>query len=81
MNDPRTNFTLVRCCRNCYFFKRSVPTSANGLCKLPTITDPKAKPLSSHIMLVCDAHTWIKSRALVQKPALTHKAKLPDDAI
>jgi hypothetical protein len=80
MNDPRQNFTVSRCCRNCHYF---IPRNeyTKGWCNLPFILNDKADVLPTHSTCTCDAHTWKKNRHTVQKPALEVGAKLPEDVI
>lgn len=79
MKEIRSNFTLARCCANCHYYQGQWP--AQGTCTLPKITDPKASLVKTHITCVCDAHTWVKNRRRVQRPAINAGATLPDDVI
>ena len=74
-NDPRPNFTVARCCKNCHYYKILNENAIRGHCLL---AEPKQITLA---MCTCDAHIWVKSRTVLQVPAFEVGAQLPDDAI
>ena len=61
MDSPLPNHRVVRCCRNCMYYKANGTGErgrANGKCKLPTKIDPTAPWHPTHATTVCDAHIW-----------------------
>lgn len=60
-DDIRPNFTIVRCCKNCQFFRYSTKDGTDrmkGACLLPKVANKKADFLKTHGTAICDAHVW-----------------------
>lgn len=71
--DIRPGFTMIRCCRNCRYYRYTsdgFPDHFKGMCRLPLVEDKTAAPLPTHGTCYCDAHTWKADGKTVHKHAI-----------
>lgn len=71
--DIRPDFRMIRCCRNCRYFRHTndgIQDHPKGFCRLPLVEDKTAAPLPTHGTCLCDAHTWKADGRTVHKQSI-----------
>lgn len=77
------NYRVIRCCRNCLFFKAKGTGErgrANGFCHVYDEVQP-GRSIATHATLLCDAHIWKEATRPVNNMIIKYGAELPNEEL